>query len=78
MPWLDRERRSGPEEGEYSDQVADQDEARTLEYLREVFTMLRAGSTPDNPYSAMNTERKRCVKTLCENVVHSAVISWCL
>jgi hypothetical protein len=54
----------GPEEGEYLDQVADQDEARTLEYLREVFTMFRAGSTPDKPYSPMNTERKRCVKTL--------------
>jgi hypothetical protein len=54
----------GPEEGEYRDQMADQDEARRLEYLREVFTMLRAGSTPDKPYSPMNTERKRCVKTL--------------
>jgi hypothetical protein len=63
MPWLDRERRSGPEEGEYPDQVADQDEVRTLEYLREVFTMLRAGSTPDKPYSPMNTERKQCVET---------------
>jgi hypothetical protein len=44
--------------------VADQDEARTLEYLREVFTMLRAGSTPDKPYSPMNTERKQCMRTL--------------
>jgi hypothetical protein len=40
MLWLDRERRSGQEEGEYPDQVADQDEACTLEYLREIFTML--------------------------------------
>jgi hypothetical protein len=35
-----------------------------LECLREVFTMLRAGSTPDKPYSPMNIERKGCVKTL--------------
>jgi hypothetical protein len=64
MPWLDREQRSGPEEGEYPNQVADQDEARTLEYLREVFTMLQAGLAPDKPYSPMNAERKRCVKML--------------
>jgi hypothetical protein len=85
MPWLDRERRSGPEEGEYPDQVADQDEARTLEYLREVFTMLRAGSTPDKPYSPMNIERKRCVKTLLTRQLFLGVddspirdsLTWC-
>jgi hypothetical protein len=58
MPWLDRERRSIPEEDEYPDQLADQDEARTPEYLREVLTKLRAGSTPDKPDSPMNTERR--------------------
>jgi hypothetical protein len=49
MPSLERERRSGPEEGEYPEQMVDQDEAPTLEYLREVFTMLRTGSTADKP-----------------------------
>jgi hypothetical protein len=73
IPWLDRERQSGPEEDEYPDQVADQDEARTLEYLREVFMMLRAGSTTGKPYSPMNTERKRCVKTLSTRQVFLGV-----
>jgi hypothetical protein len=40
-----------------ADEVSEQDKAPILEYLREIFDIIRAGSTPSKSYVPVNKER---------------------
>jgi hypothetical protein len=60
----DSEHRLDLQKEENRDGVSEEDEAPTLEYLRQIFEMIRAGSTPSKPYVPINKERKQRVKSL--------------
>jgi hypothetical protein len=52
------------QKGENHDEVSEEDEAPTLEYLREIFEIIRAGLTPNKLYVPVDKERKERVKGL--------------
>jgi hypothetical protein len=60
----DSEHRLDLHKGENRDEVSEEDEAPMLEYLREIFEIIPAGSTPSKPHVPVNKERKRRVKSL--------------
>jgi hypothetical protein len=60
----DSEHRVDLQKGENPDEVSEDDEAPTLEYLREIFEIIRAEPTPSKPYVPVNKERKQRVKSL--------------
>jgi hypothetical protein len=58
------EHRLDLQKGENGDEVSEEDEAPTLEYLREILEIIRAGSIPSKLHVPVNKERKQRVKNL--------------
>jgi hypothetical protein len=60
----DPEHRLDLQKEENCDEVSEEDEAPTLEYLREIFEIIRTGSSLSKSYVPVNKDRKQRVKGL--------------